>query len=193
MQPLSSLEVLTMTVFQVSYLATGFLDKNKDTLQEDIVSMLKKSTVPLVRGLLSEESEQEDISNRGRSNSNSGSFIGSTILPSLIQFGALVDDFFFLHRSQFSQREGRSTKWVSKKRLLSRSLLVYCSFPHDLLPGPPTVGAKFRRQLTELMATLSATQPHYIRCIKPNTLKVSDNFDDDMVPGILQVVVPPES
>ena len=47
--------------------------------------------------------------------------------------------------------------------------------------GPPTVGAKFRRQLGELMATLSATQPHYVRCIKPNTLKVCDNFDDDMV------------
>lgn len=47
--------------------------------------------------------------------------------------------------------------------------------------GPPTVGAKFRRQLGELMATLAATQPHYVRCIKPNTLKVCDNFDDDMV------------
>jgi myosin heavy subunit len=31
------------------------------------------------------------------------------------------------------------------------------------------------------MATLGATSPHYVRCIKPNTQKQAGIFDDDMV------------
>ncbi|KAA0148544.1 hypothetical protein FNF29_06602 [Cafeteria roenbergensis] len=34
-----------------------------------------------------------------------------------------------------------------------------------------TVGSKFRRQLKELMGVIRLTTPHYIRCIKPNSLQ----------------------
>ena len=33
-----------------------------------------------------------------------------------------------------------------------------------------SVGSQFRRQLAELMAQLHVMEPHYIRCIKPNSL-----------------------
>jgi myosin heavy subunit len=54
---------------QVSYLVTGFLDKNKDTLQEDIVSMLKRSSIKVLGELFADEVEPEvDVTkNRGRS------------------------------------------------------------------------------------------------------------------------------
>lgn len=44
-----------------------------------------------------------------------------------------------------------------------------------------TVGSKFKTQLAELMAALKPTQPHFIRCIKSNTLKVSHTFDSGLV------------
>ncbi|CAH2056452.1 unnamed protein product, partial [Iphiclides podalirius] len=40
-----------------------------------------------------------------------------------------------------------------------------------------TVGAQFRASLSALMATLSATTPHYVRCIKPNDTKQPFSFD----------------
>ena len=35
----------------------------------------------------------------------------------------------------------------------------------------PSLGAQFTRQLNSLMGKLHATQPHFIKCIKPNTEK----------------------
>ncbi|KAM3955439.1 LOW QUALITY PROTEIN: unconventional myosin-Va-like, partial [Aphomia sociella] len=40
-----------------------------------------------------------------------------------------------------------------------------------------TVGSQFRASLSALMATLSATTPHYVRCIKPNDTKQAFSFD----------------
>jgi hypothetical protein len=47
-------------------------------------------------------------------------------------------------------------------------------FPKQVVPSAgakqqtKSLGNKFRNQLNALMATLNATEPHYIRCIKPN-------------------------
>merc|ERR1712142_253663 len=40
-----------------------------------------------------------------------------------------------------------------------------------------TVGSQFRDSLNELMATLTSTEPHYVRCIKPNDDKAAFDFD----------------
>eukprot|EP01121_Diplochlamys_sp_Union-15-3_P003573 TRINITY_DN1350_c0_g4_i1.p1 TRINITY_DN1350_c0_g4~~TRINITY_DN1350_c0_g4_i1.p1 ORF type:complete len:1506 (-),score=394.08 TRINITY_DN1350_c0_g4_i1:40-4557(-) len=44
-----------------------------------------------------------------------------------------------------------------------------------------TVGGAHKDQLAELMATLEATYPHFIRCILPNREQVSGKIDDDIV------------
>ena len=41
----------------------------------------------------------------------------------------------------------------------------------------PTQGSIFRTQLTDLMSTLNATNPHFLKCLKPNAEKVADMFD----------------
>ena len=43
-----------------------------------------------------------------------------------------------------------------------------------------TLGKQFRTQLDELLKTLYKTQPHYIRCIKPNDLKQPKTFISQM-------------
>lgn len=47
--------------------------------------------------------------------------------------------------------------------------------------GKKSIGGLFRSQLKELMMTLSATDPHYVRTIKPNENKAADEFTAPMV------------
>ncbi|XP_041847908.1 unconventional myosin-X [Melanotaenia boesemani] len=45
----------------------------------------------------------------------------------------------------------------------------------------PTVSSQFKFSLHSLMATLSTSNPYFIRCIKPNTHKMPDQFDQTVV------------
>uniref|UniRef100_A0A673NIR9 Unconventional myosin-X-like n=1 Tax=Sinocyclocheilus rhinocerous TaxID=307959 RepID=A0A673NIR9_9TELE len=45
----------------------------------------------------------------------------------------------------------------------------------------PTVSSQFRDSLHSLMATLSASNPFFVRCIKPNMEKNANKFDADVV------------
>ncbi|KAL3826230.1 hypothetical protein ACHAXA_006258 [Cyclostephanos tholiformis] len=44
-----------------------------------------------------------------------------------------------------------------------------------------TVGGHFASQLQSLRAKIELTSPHYVRCLKPNSLLVPDNFDPLMI------------
>ncbi|KAK4757816.1 hypothetical protein SAY87_019117 [Trapa incisa] len=66
-----------------------------------------------------------------------------------------------------------------------------CSFIKDLFPLPPeessktskfsSIGTRFKQQLQSLLETLNATEPHYIRCVKPNNLLKPSIFDNNNV------------
>ncbi|EMS55825.1 Myosin-J heavy chain [Triticum urartu] len=62
-----------------------------------------------------------------------------------------------------------------------------CSFVSGLFPSVPeentkssksSIANRFKGQLHELMETLSSTEPHYIRCVKPNNLLKPATFDN---------------
>jgi len=40
-----------------------------------------------------------------------------------------------------------------------------------------TIGTQFKEQLQDLMTTLNSTEPHYVRCIKPNSNKAAQQFE----------------
>ncbi|KAF3658932.1 Myosin-12 [Capsicum annuum] len=66
-----------------------------------------------------------------------------------------------------------------------------CSFVAGLFPslGEETsksskfssIGSRFKLQLQQLMETLNATEPHYIRCVKPNNLLKPAIFENDNI------------
>ncbi|GER57807.1 myosin family protein [Striga asiatica] len=63
-----------------------------------------------------------------------------------------------------------------------------CSFVSNLFPQLAeeaskqskfsSIGARFKQQLQSLMETLSTTEPHYIRCVKPNTVLKPGIFEN---------------
>eukprot|EP00899_Mesostigma_viride_P015795 jgi/Mesvir1/24216/Mv10927-RA.2 len=69
-----------------------------------------------------------------------------------------------------------------------------CQFVRGLFPPDPasdgevkssfkfsSIGTRFKTQLADLMKTLSTTQPHYIRCIKPNGKNKPSIFEESSV------------
>ncbi|KAL8498156.1 hypothetical protein ACS0TY_021478 [Phlomoides rotata] len=63
-----------------------------------------------------------------------------------------------------------------------------CPFAAGLFPALPeepsksskfsSIGSGFKEQLQRLMETLSSTEPHYIRCVKPNSVLKPGNFEN---------------
>ncbi|KAK3025057.1 hypothetical protein RJ639_044808, partial [Escallonia herrerae] len=63
-----------------------------------------------------------------------------------------------------------------------------CSFVANLFPPLPeetskqskfsSIGTRFKQQLQSLMETLSTTEPHYIRCVKPNSVLKPGIFEN---------------
>ncbi|KAJ6810054.1 myosin-6-like [Iris pallida] len=66
-----------------------------------------------------------------------------------------------------------------------------CSFVSNLFPPPSedssksskfsSIGTRFKQQLQSLLETLSSTEPHYIRCVKPNNLLKPAIFENSNV------------
>ncbi|XP_028794808.1 myosin-6 isoform X2 [Neltuma alba] len=62
-----------------------------------------------------------------------------------------------------------------------------CPFVSGLFPPAPeesskqskfsSIGSRFKQQLQSLLETLSATEPHYIRCVKPNNMLKPSIFE----------------
>ncbi|XP_071709398.1 myosin-6-like [Rutidosis leptorrhynchoides] len=66
-----------------------------------------------------------------------------------------------------------------------------CSFVSGLFPPEPeqssksskfsSIGSRFKQQLQSLLETLSHTEPHYIRCVKPNNLLKPSIFENQNI------------
>ncbi|XP_071571987.1 unconventional myosin-Va isoform X1 [Temnothorax nylanderi] len=103
----------------VQYETVGFLEKNRDTVIEEQVDVLRSGENKLLRRLFSDEDPKLTVPHT---------------------------------RVKVSAQKSAPTSAANKQ-------------------NKKTVGSQFRDSLNMLMATLNATTPHYVRCIKPNDEK----------------------
>ncbi|RZF37289.1 hypothetical protein LSTR_LSTR005621 [Laodelphax striatellus] len=114
---------------RVEYEVIGFLEKNRDTVIEEQVAVIRNGNNRLVQKLFRDPDSEKKLA-----------VPKSNTAPKRVQVE-------YQSASKSPATLGSSTK--NKK----------------------TVGSQFRDSLNALMATLNATTPHYIRCIKPNDSK----------------------
>eukprot|EP00929_Paragymnodinium_shiwhaense_P105640 TRINITY_DN7068_c0_g2_i3.p1 TRINITY_DN7068_c0_g2~~TRINITY_DN7068_c0_g2_i3.p1 ORF type:complete len:1669 (+),score=441.76 TRINITY_DN7068_c0_g2_i3:89-5095(+) len=122
----------------VEYLSDHFVEKNKDTLRDDLIHCCYGSSLPVVQSLFEE-----------------------------------------LHNKLEEAQNGNKSQVGPRKTAGG---------------GATTLSAKFKGQLAELMQAIEKTDPHFIRCIKPNPQNKPDHYDRKGVAeqlryqGVLQVV-----
>jgi myosin V len=148
----------------VTYEVEGFLEKNRDTVPDEQMALLAATKNPFLREVLdaalasTRAPESPRAGSPALSDSGSGSSRRSSIIPDP---GRLS----FLTSGGASGAGARRTGAVARK---------------------PTQGSIFKASLIALMETLSVTNVHYIRCIKPNDAKRPWEFSPQQVLGQLR-------
>ncbi|KAH7386791.1 P-loop containing nucleoside triphosphate hydrolase protein [Phaeosphaeria sp. MPI-PUGE-AT-0046c] len=115
----------------VTYESDGFIEKNRDTVPDEHMEVLKASS--------------------------------NKFLSEVLNVAA-----------QIREKETASTQSSKPGAAVSAGRRIAVN-------RKPTLGGIFKASLIELMSTISSTDVHYIRCIKPNEAKVAWQFDGPMV------------
>jgi myosin heavy subunit len=193
----------------VEYTVTLFLNKSKDNLDDSLAEALESSSNHFIAKILENGKriiiEQvrkgsvvtQLLSPPPQAHSRSGGSIGgdtlSPLLPSSLpnsaSFGQLSPQFSSSNRGRSPTADISNTiEFLRDSPTLdkpSSSSSLQARRGQSRL-NAPALASQFRAQLGDLLATLNSTKPHFVRCIKPNSLKISDNFDAQFVLKQLQ-------
>lgn len=157
----------------VHYTITGFLEKNNDSLQSDLLLLLSCSTNDFLRTALGVD---EQISSTASSTVASSSSLSHPVRKSSIN-NKVVEDLKNLSLQPASSPLSSTTTTTTTTTTSSSS-----------------VSTQFRNQLDVLLFTLSSTAQHYVKCIKPNSNKAPKEFNARLVTeqlkynGVLEIV-----
>ncbi|OWF39552.1 myosin-IIIb-like [Mizuhopecten yessoensis] len=157
--------VFTVTHFagQVKYNLEGVVERNRETLGPNFTSLMENSQNMLIAKVFS---VQETDSGRLDSHvSTKGDHSWSAPEWSLPQRQA------FGPGDSLSRQVGRRLKEKASRERQQQ------------MTGPPknTTSAHFRVSLAELVEKLTSSEPHFIRCLKPNANQSPDNFDGKLI------------
>jgi myosin heavy subunit len=168
----------------VSYNIEGFLMKNNDSLQDDLVSLLNTSKNIFLRNVMRFADVLQDPNSLG--------FIPvSTIaaVPAVPVPAPVVVSTEPVPVSTTAPPDSASTQTSRPASVGARG-----GGAGKKMASSASVSMHFRQQLDTLMLTLTSTSPNYIKCVKPNALKSKENFDPNLVnqqlrySGVLEVV-----
>lgn len=150
----------------VTYEVDGFLEKNRDTVPDEQMALLASTKNPFLKEVLDAALNSTRPPDSPHPGSPAPSDSGST--------GS--------RRSSVIPDPGRSS-WVAPN---SSSSATGAGPKRGGVVKKPTQGSTFKASLITLMDTLSVTNVHYIRCIKPNEAKKPWEFQPQQVLGQLR-------
>eukprot|EP00466_Bigelowiella_natans_P016846 jgi/Bigna1/138429/aug1.44_g13137 len=182
--------ILSHYAGEVKYSSEGFMEKSRDRLSDDLAFLIRQTKLKFLSELFL-PSQKFQVSLTIENPSKKPAVTQNTSQDSKKRFRSLMKETMVsISRSvrqptaletrrsvsialrQRSYRPGRSS--VSPPRTRR-------SKTHPRLETTKSICFKFKRQLHELMQNLDSTEPHYIRCIKPNHTKSPRDFDGDLV------------
>lgn len=150
----------------VTYEVEGFLEKNRDTVPDEHMALLAATKNPFLKEVLdaalnsTKAADSPHPASPAFSDSGSAGSRRSSVIPDP-------------GRQSFVAQSSSASAGSASKR-----------------PGAagkkPTQGSIFKASLITLMDTLSVTNVHYIRCIKPNEQKKPWEFQPQQVLGQLR-------
>lgn len=149
----------------VTYEVEGFLEKNRDTVPDEHMSLLASTKNPFLKEVLdaalnsTKAAESPHPASPAFSDSGSAGSRRSSVIPDPGRQS-------FVAQSSASTNSGSKRPGATSKK--------------------PTQGSIFKASLITLMETLSVTNVHYIRCIKPNDQKKPWEFQPQQVLGQLR-------
>ncbi|KAG6910874.1 hypothetical protein DXG01_006557 [Tephrocybe rancida] len=152
----------------VTYEVEGFLEKNRDTVPDEHMSLLAATKNPFLKEVLDAALNSTRESSKSPDSPHPAS-------PAFSDSGSTGS-----RRSSVIPDPGRQS-FVAQSSNTGTGLKR---------PGAankkPTQGSIFKASLITLMDTLGVTNVHYIRCIKPNELKKPWEFQPQQVLGQLR-------
>ncbi|XP_055558517.1 unconventional myosin-XVI isoform X1 [Falco cherrug] len=157
--------------FQVTYEFAGAIEKNKDSLSQNLLFVMKTSENVVVNQLFQSKLTQT----------------GSLVPPyhALKIKGCKAS--FLSKKSSVACASGEAKKCVELSKLLKKK--GTSSFLQRLdRGGPTTVAIQLRKSLTDIIGKLQNCTPHSVHCIKPNNSKLPDTFDNFYVSAQLQYI-----
>lgn len=152
----------------VTYEVEGFLEKNRDTVPDEQMALLASTKNPFLKEVLDAallSAKAPDSPHPGSpamSDSGSGGSRRSSVIPDPGR------------QSFVATNSSPAPPSAGLKR------------PGGAPARKPTQGSIFKASLIALMETLSVTNVHYIRCIKPNEAKKPWEFTPQQVLGQLR-------
>ncbi|XP_070435372.1 unconventional myosin-XVI isoform X3 [Equus przewalskii] len=156
---------------RVTYEIARAIEKNKDSLSQNLLFVMKTSENVVINHLF-----QSKLSQTGSLVSSYPSFKfrghKSALLSKKMTASSMIgENRNYLELSKLLKKKGTST------------------FLQRLERGAPvTIASQLRKSLTDITGKLEKCTPHFIHCIKPNNSKLPETFDNFYVSAQLQYI-----